>query len=87
MSNLREQQPDPKPDSIEHTFHIRCAQCDQEHEIQVASEDFSLWKGGMNVSTAFPYIPEEKRELIVFGTCHDCLDRQAYQAIIDHWMQ
>jgi hypothetical protein len=52
-----------------------CLGCGDYHEIIVERDDYDLWKRGvLRIQAAFPYLSDDKRELILSGTCGTCYD-------------
>jgi len=52
-----------------------CLGCGTHHEIIVEQDDYYLWKvGTLRIQAAFPYLSEEKRELLLSGICGTCYD-------------
>jgi hypothetical protein len=56
-------------DKILHAF---CGECGDHILIAVNSSDYSNWRKGETIETAFPYLSLDERDLLLYGSCTSC---------------
>lgn len=49
-----------------------CPFCNKHYTFTVQRKDYVKYKRGMHVQEAFPYLDEEKRELLISNICPEC---------------
>jgi len=54
---------------------ITCKMCKIEKEVNAKEEDIKLWKDGMFIQKALPYLSAGDRELLISHICGDCFDK------------
>jgi len=84
MTMMRATLSEPTTGLRRHTFEVACGRCNKKVNMTVHSDDFSRWKRGMNVQTAFPYLNAKYHELLVTGICSECTDAELAGANEEH---
>lgn len=54
---------------------IPCAYCEEISQFEVDTNDLKAWKEGMLIQTAFPYLSDSQREMLMTRTCEKCWDK------------
>lgn len=52
-----------------------CPMCGCGNEVEVNEADYWDWDDGALVQNAFPYLPAEKREMLITGLCPTCWNK------------
>jgi hypothetical protein len=52
-----------------------CPFCNRNTDLYLEEADVNKWEEGATVQSAFPYLPPEKRELLISGICASCWDK------------
>ena len=56
------------------TFNIDCKVCGRHRQITCDLDDVESWKNGAFVKDCLNYLHSDQVELLVTGTCSDCLN-------------
>jgi len=54
---------------------VRCLQCKQDFDIDVAPEALAAWRSGTLIQYAMPHLTPTERELLISRTCGACFDK------------